>query len=91
MIEALFGYGAGNRSNAKDKELAMPDPSPQHVSLLDFKKSCNLAVVFKAMNVRVEDIQNALTEGSCYSFFKGLLFTGHVARLFLFICNFLHG
>jgi hypothetical protein len=70
MIEALFGYGAGNRSNAKDKELAMPDPSPQHVSLLDFKKSCNLAVVFKAMNVRVEDIQNALIEGSCYSFLR---------------------
>uniref|UniRef100_A0ACD5V7B8 Uncharacterized protein n=1 Tax=Avena sativa TaxID=4498 RepID=A0ACD5V7B8_AVESA len=64
MIEALFGYGAGNRNNAKDKELAMPDPSPQHVSLLDFKKSCNLAVVFKAMNVRVEDIQNALIEGN---------------------------
>lgn len=67
MIEALFGYGAGNRNNTKDKELAMADPSPQHVSLLDFKKSCNLAVVFKAMNVRVEDIQDALTEGSSSS------------------------
>jgi hypothetical protein len=68
MIKALFGYDAGNRTNAKDKELAMPDPSPHHVSLLDFKKSCNLAVVFKAMNVRVEDIQNAVIEGSFCSY-----------------------
>lgn len=70
MIEALFGYGAGNRDNTKNKELAMADPSPQHVSLLDFKKSCNLAVVFKAMNVRVEGIQNALMEGSCCTFIR---------------------
>ena len=26
MIEALFGYGAGNRNNTKDKELAMAAP-----------------------------------------------------------------
>ncbi|KAG8058167.1 hypothetical protein GUJ93_ZPchr0002g23156 [Zizania palustris] len=64
IIEELFGYGAGNRNNGKDKEIAIADPSPQHVSLLDVKKSCNLAVVFKAMNVRAEDIHDALIEGN---------------------------
>lgn len=64
MIEELFGYGAGNQNNVKDKEISIADPSPQHVSLLDVKKSCNLAVVFKAMNARAEEIHVALVEGS---------------------------
>ncbi|KAL6888703.1 hypothetical protein ACP4OV_009729 [Aristida adscensionis] len=64
MIESLFGYGTGNRNNPKDKELPSPEPSARRISLLDVKKSCNLAVVFKAMNVRVEDIHDALVEGN---------------------------
>lgn len=62
-IEELFGYSAGNKNNLKDKELLTADPSPQHISLLNVKKSCNLAVVFKAMNIRVQEIHDALIEG----------------------------
>ncbi|OEL18266.1 Formin-like protein 10 [Dichanthelium oligosanthes] len=64
MIEELFGYSAGNRNNLKDKELTSTDPASQNISLLNLKKSCNLAVVFKAMNVRVQEIHDALIEGN---------------------------
>ncbi|GJM90269.1 hypothetical protein PR202_ga06531 [Eleusine coracana subsp. coracana] len=64
MIEELFGYNAGNKNNIKDKELLTSDPSPQYISLLNVKKSCNLAVVFKAMNIRVQEIHDALVEGN---------------------------
>ncbi|XP_062218256.1 formin-like protein 10 [Phragmites australis] len=64
MIEELFGYSAGNRNNLKDKELPSEDPSSQHISLLNVKKSCNLAIVFKAMNVMVQEIHDALIEGN---------------------------
>lgn len=63
MIEELFGYSGGNGNNLKDKELPSADPASQHISLLNVKKSCNLAVVFKAMNIRVQDIHDALIEG----------------------------
>lgn len=65
MIEELFGYSGGNGNKLKDKERPSADPASQHISLLNVKKSCNLAVVFKAMNIRVQDIHDALIEGSC--------------------------
>ena len=68
MTEELFGYSAGNRNNLKDKELPSTDPGSQNISLLNVKKSCNLAVVFKAMNVRVQEIHDALIEGICRGF-----------------------
>ncbi|CAL5023871.1 unnamed protein product [Urochloa decumbens] len=64
MIEELFGYSAGNRNSLKDKELRSTDPTSQNISLLNVKKSCNLAVVFKAMNVRVQEVHDALMEGN---------------------------
>ncbi|KAL6629871.1 hypothetical protein ACP70R_029636 [Stipagrostis hirtigluma subsp. patula] len=64
MIESLFRYDVGNRNNPKEKELPSAEPSAQRICLLDVKKSCNLAVVFKAMNVRVHDIHDALVEGN---------------------------
>ncbi|RCV05380.1 hypothetical protein SETIT_1G079300v2 [Setaria italica] len=64
MIEELFGYSAGKRNSLKDKELPSMDPAAQNISLLNVKKSCNLGVVFKAMNVRVQEIHDALIEGN---------------------------
>ncbi|CAN6230400.1 unnamed protein product [Urochloa humidicola] len=64
MIEELFGYSAGNRNSLKDKELPSTDPASQNISLLNVKKSCNLAVVLKAMNVRVQEVHDALMEGN---------------------------
>jgi hypothetical protein len=83
MIEELFGYSAGNRNSLKDKELPSMDPAAQNISLLNVKKSCNLAVVFKAMNVRVQEIHDALIEGICLSTNTYYKFT-HVACLTVF-------
>jgi len=82
MIEELFGYSGGNGNNLKDKELPSTDPASQHISLLNVKKSCNLAVVFKAMNIRVQDIHDALIEGSCL-FTRSRYRFAHVAYLYL--------
>jgi hypothetical protein len=67
MIEELFGYSTANKNILKDKELPSTDTGSQNISLLNVKKSCNLAVVFKAMNVRVQEIHDALIEGICLS------------------------
>jgi len=83
MIEELFGYSAGNRNSLKDKELPFMDPGSQNISLLNVKKSCNLAVVFKAMNVRVQEIHDALIEGICLSTTSYSQFA-HVACLTIF-------
>ena len=83
MIEELFGYSAGNRNSLKDKELPSTDPGSQNISLLNVKKSCNLAVVFKAMNVRVQEIHDALIEGICLSTTSYSQFA-HVACLTIF-------
>ena len=83
MIEELFGYSAGNRNSLKDKELPFMDPGSQNISLLNVKKSCNLAVVFKAMNVRVQEIHGALIEGICLSTTSYSQFA-HVACLTIF-------
>ena len=83
MTEELFGYSAGNRNNLKDKELPSTDPGSQNISLLNVKKLCNLVVVFKAMNVRVQEIHDALIEGICLSTTSYSQFA-HVACLTIF-------
>ncbi|CAA6668764.1 unnamed protein product [Spirodela intermedia] len=64
MIETLFGYSAGKQKNGDDKKPAAIDTSPQHIQILDPKKSQNLAILLRALNVTVEEIRDALMEGN---------------------------
>lgn len=68
MIETLFGYSSADKHNSEGKkESLLKDPSPQYVLILDPKKSQNLAISLKALNVRIEEVCDALREGNFYA------------------------
>lgn len=65
MIETLFGYNSTDKlKNANKKESTSKDPSPQFILILEPKKSQNLAISLKALNVKIEEVCEALLEGN---------------------------
>lgn len=62
MIESLFGYTSTNKPKNDGKESSSKSPA-QHVHILDAKKSHNLAISLKALNVKIEEVCDALMEG----------------------------
>ncbi|KAG1368232.1 hypothetical protein COCNU_14G007000 [Cocos nucifera] len=63
MIETLFGYSSADKYNSEGKkESLLKDASPRYVRILDPKKSQNLAISLKALNVRIEEVCDALWE-----------------------------
>ncbi|XP_065035480.1 formin-like protein 5 isoform X2 [Musa acuminata AAA Group] len=63
MIESLFGYTSTNKPKNDGKESSSKSPA-QHVHILDAKKSHNLAISLKALNVKIEEVCDALMEGN---------------------------
>ncbi|KAL1537898.1 formin-like protein 5 [Salvia divinorum] len=63
MIENLFGYAPANNKNEAKKESSSQDAMPQYIQLTDPKKSQNLAILLKALNVSTEEVCDALEEG----------------------------
>ena len=61
MIESLFGYS--DKNPAGNKVLSNKDDSPQLVRILEPKKSQNLAISLRAMNIKSEEVCEALMEG----------------------------
>ncbi|XP_068639347.1 formin-like protein 3 [Aristolochia californica] len=67
MIETLFGYNniPEKPKNDRKKDVAAFDPSGQQfVQILEPKKSQNLSILLRALNVTVEEVCDALTEGN---------------------------
>lgn len=65
MIESLFGYApAAKNMNVGKKESASQDPSTQYVQLIDPKRSQNLSILLKALNVTTEEVCDAIEEGN---------------------------
>ena len=68
MIETLFVV---NTSNSKTKDLTrryvLPSPNQEN-SVLDPKKAQNIAIALRALNVTIEEVCEALSEGN-FSFF----------------------
>jgi len=61
MIETLFGYNSANTSSGVAKQSVIPPSQTLH--LLDPKKSQNLAILLRALNVTKEEVCDALFEG----------------------------
>lgn len=72
MIETLFGYAPpANNKNEANKDSSSQDAVPQYIQLIDPKKSQNLAILLKALNVTTEEVCDALEEGifsPCHSY-----------------------
>lgn len=64
MIETLFGYGATDKGKKEQKkDSSSQDPSPQFIQIIDPKKSQNLAILLRALNMTIEEVCDALHEG----------------------------
>ncbi|KAK4387002.1 Formin-like protein 5 [Sesamum angolense] len=65
MIESLFGYtgGAKNMTGGK-KGGSAREAQPQYVQIIDAKKSQNLSILLKALNVTTQEVCEALEEGN---------------------------
>ena len=69
MIETLFVVNTPN-SNSKDSIGSRVLPSPnQENRVLDPKKAQNIAISLRALNVTVEEVCEALSDGNFYIFF----------------------
>lgn len=64
MIETLFGYAATDKGKSEQKKnYPSQDPSPQFIQIIDPKKSQNLAILLRALNMTIEEVCDALREG----------------------------
>uniref|UniRef100_A0A5B7AKV2 Formin-like protein n=1 Tax=Davidia involucrata TaxID=16924 RepID=A0A5B7AKV2_DAVIN len=61
-IETLFGY-ADKSKNDRRKDSSF-EPSTQYIQIIDAKKSQNLAILLRALNVTTEEVCDALKEGN---------------------------
>ncbi|OAY71739.1 Formin-like protein 1 [Ananas comosus] len=62
MIETLFVYNKTNTAQSKERELA--SSTNQENGLLDPKKSQNIAILLRALNVSKEEVCEAILEGN---------------------------
>ncbi|KAL3509636.1 hypothetical protein ACH5RR_029037 [Cinchona calisaya] len=64
MMESLFGYVPAEKGKYEHKRDSSSEPAFQYVQIIDPKKSQNLAILLKALNVTTEEVCDALTEGN---------------------------
>ncbi|KAJ8564509.1 hypothetical protein K7X08_000969 [Anisodus acutangulus] len=65
MMESLFGYNAANPGKTEGTKAASSfEATPQYIQIIDAKKSQNLAIILKALNVTTEEVCDALKEGN---------------------------
>lgn len=70
MIETLFmvnnskeGVGVAIRDNARRHIVHSASPMPMENRVLDPKKSQNIAILLRALNVTIDEVCDALREG----------------------------
>ncbi|CAN4104832.1 unnamed protein product [Withania somnifera] len=65
IMESLFGYIPGDQGkDDRRKASSSFDQSSQYIQIIDAKKSQNLAILLKALNVTTEEVHEALKEGN---------------------------
>ncbi|GMH12063.1 hypothetical protein Nepgr_013904 [Nepenthes gracilis] len=63
MIESLFGYNVDDKRN-NDRRSGSSEASPPYIKIIDSKKSQNLSILLRALNVTTEEVRDALLEGN---------------------------
>lgn len=64
MMETLFGYTNPDKNKGELKKRSTSlDHAPQFIQIIDAKKSQNLSILLRALNVTMEEVCDALREG----------------------------
>lgn len=68
MMEDLFGYSNNKDKNNEKitKRNQAAFEGPQFIQILDPKKSHNLSILLKAINVTTEEVCDAIQEGNSF-------------------------
>lgn len=67
-MESLFGYIPGDQGkDDRRKTSSSFYQTSQYIQIIDAKKSQNLAILLKALNVTTEEVFDALEEGKSLS------------------------
>ncbi|XP_056699653.1 formin-like protein 3 isoform X2 [Spinacia oleracea] len=64
MIESLFGYSSDDKRNSGNRNRSNDPSQQQYIQIIDPKKSQNLSILLKALNVTTEEVRDALIEGN---------------------------
>ncbi|KAL1567636.1 formin-like protein 3 [Salvia divinorum] len=64
MMESLFGYAADQKKHRRKDSTSSESSTPQFIQIIDHKKSQNLAILLKALNVTSEEVCDAMKEGN---------------------------
>lgn len=75
MIETLFVYNTPTQVKSEATRHSVHPPLGQNQRILDPKKSQNIAILLRALNVTKEEVCDALMEGTCDSLGTDLLET----------------
>lgn len=75
MIETLFVYNTPTQVKSEATRQPVHPPLGQNQRILDSKKSQNIAILLRALNVTKEEVCDALMEGTCESLGTDLLET----------------
>lgn len=71
MMESLFGYTTAEKTKSERRKDSSLE-SPHYIQIIDAKKSQNLAILLKALNVTTEEVCDALKEGLSLSLSQNL-------------------
>lgn len=63
-MESLFGYAPTEKGHHEKKDSSSAQSPPRFIQIIDPKKSQNLAILLKALNVTTEEVVDAINEGS---------------------------
>lgn len=66
-MESLFGYIPGDQGKDDRRKASSSFDQPQYIQIIDAKKSQNLAILLRALNVTTEEVYDALHEGKSLS------------------------
>jgi len=67
-MDSLFGYLPGDQGKDDRRKVSSSfDQTSQYIQIIDPKKSQNLAILLKALNVTTEELYDALDEGKSLS------------------------
>lgn len=86
MIETLFGYTADKSKPAHKRQPSAGDGS-QYIRIIDAKKSQNLSILLKALNVTVEEVCDALVEGMTLAPHKSYIYGRTCKHLLVFLAE----
>ncbi|KAL4587798.1 hypothetical protein LXL04_000672 [Taraxacum kok-saghyz] len=64
IMESLFGCNSGGSAKKEDPRKSVVPPTIQENRVLDPKKSQNIAILLRALNVTQEEVSDALLDGN---------------------------